>query len=490
MRILLPTLLFFSSIATAQSTQSGWKLVWSDEFNGPANSAPDTTKWARDLGGGGWGNQELETYTNSTDNAYLDGAGNLVIVARQTSPGVYTSARLKTQGNFSTTYGRIEARIKIPYGQGLWPAFWMLGDNINSVSWPTCGEVDIMENIGKEPSIVHGTVHGPGYSGGNGITAQYVLPNSQKFSADFHVFEAIWTPTSVEFFVDSISYKKVTTASLPAGTQWVFNHGFFLLLNVAVGGGWPGNPDATTSFPQTMTVDYVRVYQPDIPPTINAGGIVNAASFATPLAPGSLATLFGSGLADGTTSDLFDTSHNAFVQNAVGSSVLVNGQQAPLTYVSSAQINFQVPWATPVGAGATVQVVRNGVASNSASITLSSTAPSAFSSNGAAIVTCAGGSPSLGADCTLWGNGFGPTMATQQDGVPSPSLPLPTATNGCSLTIGGLDAPVSYCGAAPGLVIDQMNFRYPAASATGSATLTALLTVGSNNIAFPVPGLP
>ncbi len=486
-RRVLPALLLFSLTAPAQT---GWKLVWSDEFNGPANSPPDSTKWARDLGGGGWGNNELETYTNSTDNAYLDGAGNLVITALQLPSGGYTSARLKTQGNFSTTYGRIEARIKIPFGQGLWPAFWMLGDNIASVSWPTCGEVNIMENIGKEPSTVHGTVHGPGYSGGSGITAQYVLPNGQKFSDDFHIFEVIWTPTSVEFFVDSQSYSKVTPASLPAGAKWVYDHGFFLLLNVAVGGGWPGNPDQTTSFPQSMTVDYVRVYQPDVPPSINAGGIVNAASFATPLAPGSLASVFGSGLADSTNGNLFDTSQGAFVQTAVGTSVLVNGQQAPLTYVSSAQINFQIPWEIPVGAGAGVQVLRNGVTSNVAPIALSSTAPSAFSANGVAIVTCTGGSASPGVNCTLWGNGFGPTVVTQQDGVPSPSVTLPSTVNTCHLSINGLDATISYCGAAPGLVIDQMNFRYPPGLPSGSANLSALLTVGTNNATIQVPGLP
>ncbi len=485
LRIVLPALLFLSLSAIAQT---GWKLVWSDEFNGPANSPPDSTKWARDLGAGGWGNNELETYTNSTDNAYLDGNGNLVIVARQT-PGGYTSARMKTQGNFSTTYGRIEARIKIPFGQGLWPAFWMLGDNISSVGWPNCGEMDIMENIGREPSTVHGTVHGPGYSGGNGITAQYVLPNGQKFSDDFHVFEVIWTPDTVQFFVDSQSYSTVTTASLPKGTSWVFNHGFFLLLNVAVGGGWPGNPDVTTTFPQSMTVDYVRVYQPDIPPTINANGIANAASFATQLAPGSLASVFGSGLADSTNGNLFDATQGAFTQTAVGTSVLVNGRQAPLTYVSSAQINFQIPWEIPTGAGTSVQVLRNGVTSNVAPIALSSTAPSVFSTNGVAIVTCTGGSPSLGVDCTLWGNGFGPTVVTQQDGVPSPSVTLPSAVNTCHLSIAGLDANVSYCGAAPGLVIDQMNFRYPAGLPAGSPNLSALLTVGSNSASIQVPGL-
>lgn len=137
------------------------RLVWSDEFNGAPGAPPDLSKWAYDLGGGGWGNHELEVHTDSRSNSYLDGEGNLVIQALQPTPGHYTSARLKTQGKFSTAYGRVEARIKIPYGQGIWPAFWMLGNNQKDAGWPACGEIDIMENIGREPGVVHGTVHGP-----------------------------------------------------------------------------------------------------------------------------------------------------------------------------------------------------------------------------------------------------------------------------------------------------------------------------------------
>jgi beta-glucanase (GH16 family) len=240
--------------------QPQWKLVWGDEFDGPANSPPDPSKWTYDLGAGGFGNNELETYTSSTENVSLDGNGNLVIRAQRSAPG-YTSARLKTQGRFAITYGKIEARIRIPYGQGIWPAFWMLGSDIGTVGWPKCGELDVMENIGREPSAVHGTVHGPGYSGSAGITASYVLPDGQKFSDAFHTFSVAWTPDSVEFSVDGVSYSKVILASLPLGTQWVFNKPFFILLNLAVGGNWPGFPDHSTAFPQLMTVDYVRVHQ-------------------------------------------------------------------------------------------------------------------------------------------------------------------------------------------------------------------------------------
>ena len=173
----------------------------------------------------------------------------------------YTSARLKTLGKFSQTYGRFEARIKIPRGQGIWPAFWMLGDDIDKPGWPTCGEIDIMENIGKEPGIVHGTIHGPGYSGDKGIGSPYALATDQRFADDFHVYAVEWEPAAIRFYVDDHLYATRTPEELPKGTKWVYDHPFFLLLNVAVGGGWPGNPDSTTVFPQTMLVDYVRVYE-------------------------------------------------------------------------------------------------------------------------------------------------------------------------------------------------------------------------------------
>src|SRR5262249_4496462 len=177
--------------STTSTSPTPGNTGWSDEFDGPANSAPDGAKWTYDLGGGGWGNQELQTYTNLTENVRLDGQGNLVIRALSTSSGI-TSAPLKTQNRLSAQFGRIEARIKLPAGQGLWPAFWMLGADITSVGWPACGEIDNMENVGREPSVNHGTVHGPGYSGGSGISARYVLAAGQAFSQDFHVFAIQW----------------------------------------------------------------------------------------------------------------------------------------------------------------------------------------------------------------------------------------------------------------------------------------------------------
>jgi len=246
---------------------AGFTLAWSDEFEGPPGATIDATKWTFDVGGGGWGNQELESYTDRPRNAHLTGDGSLAIdVLRESHTGPdgiareFTSARLKTQGLFAQTYGRFEARLQVPFGQGIWPAFWMLGTDITTASWPACGEIDIMENIGREPAIVHGTLHGPGYSGAGGIGAAYTL-SSSRFADGFHVFAVEWEPDAIRWFVDGQLYATRTPASLPAGARWVFDHPFFIILNVAVGGTWPGNPDPTTVFPQRMLVDYVRVYR-------------------------------------------------------------------------------------------------------------------------------------------------------------------------------------------------------------------------------------
>jgi len=238
-------------------------VVWSDEFNGPAGSAPDPAKWTYDTGGSPtdnkWGNQEWETYTNNRDNSYQDGNGNLVIKAIQNRDGSYTSARLKTQGLFAFQYGTIEARIKIPFGQGIWPAFWMLGDDIDTVGWPRSGEIDIMENIGKEPATVYGTVHSPNPGGGDASSGgSYILP-SGKLSDDYHICAVQWTGQSVKFLIDGKQYFEAIPSMLPSGS-WVFQHPFFVLLNVAVGGSLPGYPDAASTYPQTMLVDWVRVY--------------------------------------------------------------------------------------------------------------------------------------------------------------------------------------------------------------------------------------
>ena len=250
------------------------KLVWSDEFNAPSQqSQPDPQNWTYDIGGGGWGNGEYETYcawasntapcSQVEPNAYVSSDGYLHIVARSPRKGIYTSARLKSQGLRSFRYGRIEARVKMPAGQGFWPAFWMLGDDIKTVDWPACGEIDIMESVGKMPTMNYGSVHGPGFVGIN-ITTQYMLPSGQKFADGFHTFGILWSPREMKFYVDDPSnvYATYTPASLTSGGIWPFDsRKFFFILNLAVGGAWPGPPDASSVFPQEMLVDYVRVYE-------------------------------------------------------------------------------------------------------------------------------------------------------------------------------------------------------------------------------------
>jgi len=272
--VLFAIVLSLSACAAAQtvrpqsaSSSSQWILTWSDEFNQPNGSPVDDSKWVPETGGGGWGNDELEYYTARPQNAYQQD-GNLVIRVLQEkytgADGVtrnYTSARLKTLGKFAQAYGRFEARMKIPRGQGIWPAFWILGDNFNKVAWPGSGEIDIMENIGREPTHVYGTIHGPGYSGKKSLGASFSLTPPQPFADDFHLYAIEWEPKAIRFYVDDHLYETRTSKDLPSETKWVYDHPFFILLNVAVGGYWPGNPDASSVFPQEMLVDYVRVYR-------------------------------------------------------------------------------------------------------------------------------------------------------------------------------------------------------------------------------------
>ncbi len=243
-----------------------WRTIFADEFDGADGALPDPARWAFDTGGWGWGNKELEYYLNGPRNAFQTG-GLLHLVA--TNGGAnslscwygacqYASARIKTKGRFAFTYGKVSARIKIPKGQGIWPAFWMLGANIDSRNWPGCGEIDIMEVIGREPQRSHGTFHGPGYSGAQGPTSTWSPPRGDV-GDDFHVFALDWEPNRLRFYVDGELYATRTPADIPEDETWVFDHDFFLLLNVAVGGGWPGDPDGSTVFPAEMLVDWVRV---------------------------------------------------------------------------------------------------------------------------------------------------------------------------------------------------------------------------------------
>jgi beta-glucanase (GH16 family) len=253
--------------AARSSATPALQAAFTEDFNGPAGSAVDGSRWQQETGDNSGNNHEREYYTAGNANAALDGQGDLVITARKENPNnyqcwygtcQYTSARMNTQNKFSAQYGHIEARMKIPRGQGMWPAFWMLGSNIGSVGWPTSGEIDIMENIGKEPSTVHGTIHGPGYSGANGIGAGYTLPGGAAFADAFHTFAIDWAPNSIKWSVDGVVYETRTPADV-GGNQWVFNQPFFIILNLAVGGDYPGDPDGSTSFPQQLVVDYVHV---------------------------------------------------------------------------------------------------------------------------------------------------------------------------------------------------------------------------------------
>ncbi len=253
---------------TAGSERAVYELVWSDEFNGADGTAPDKSKWEVEVGADKWGNNELEYYTSRAENVQVRG-GNLVITAQKEmytgADGVkknYTSGRLKTQGFFTQTFGRFEARFKIPAGQGMWPAFWMLGDDFTKVGWPGCGEIDIMENIGKEPGTVHASLHGPGTKARTSdFTAPFSLPTGESFADDFHVYAVEWEPGVLRFYVDENLYSTFRREEWPEGQKWVFDHPFFLILNLAVGGDWPGAPDETTKFPGQMLVDYVRVYK-------------------------------------------------------------------------------------------------------------------------------------------------------------------------------------------------------------------------------------
>ena len=256
--ILTGSLLLLLQSVSAQSLP-GWQLVWSDEFSQVDGSAPDSTKWGYNTGGGGWGNNEIQYYTSRTKNARIEN-GQLLIEAHEENYGGrnHTSARLLTQGKWDWTYGRFEARIKVPEGSGLWPAFWMLGADIGTVGWPQCGEIDIMEYVGRLPKEVYGTIHGPNYSGGDsyGDTQSF----SNNVADEYHVYAVEWQENQILWYVDGINYHSATPEDLGAN-EWVFDHNHFILLNMAIGGNFGGTLDPSVSFPRQMWVDYVRVYQ-------------------------------------------------------------------------------------------------------------------------------------------------------------------------------------------------------------------------------------
>jgi beta-glucanase (GH16 family) len=257
--LVLPTLFFLGCTDDTQKVVNFNALVMKDEFDQPG--APSTALWNYDIGTGqnGWGNSELQFYTDRPKNVTVQN-GYLIITALKESfnGSSYTSARLLTKGKFEQAYGRFEARIRLPWGQGVWPAFWMLGADIDAVPWPAAGEIDIMEFRGQNPSTILGTVHGPGYSAGQSISKSYTLKNG-RFDTDFHVFGIEWGPEYVNFYVDNVLYNQITPADVKG--EWVFNKPLFILINLAVGGSFVGSPNDETVFPQTMLVDYIRVYK-------------------------------------------------------------------------------------------------------------------------------------------------------------------------------------------------------------------------------------
>ncbi|SDW99673.1 Beta-glucanase, GH16 family [Amycolatopsis xylanica] len=311
--LLVPTITTTITTAASAGPAAIEAATFTDDFNGPANSGIDGSKWQFETGDN-VNNHERQWYTSGTNNAKLDGQGNLVITAKKENPGnyncwygrcEYTSARLSTASKFTQTYGRYEARMKLPRGQGMWPAFWMLGNDIGSVGWPNSGEIDIMENVGFEPNTVHGTLHGPGYSGSGGIGAGYSGPN---FSDGFHTFAIDWAPNKITWSVDGNVYQTRTPADLN-GNRWVFDHPFYIILNLAVGGYWPGDPNGSTVFPQQLVVDYVHVTTSNTG-SGNTGPITGLA--------GKCVDVAGANSANGTAVQLYDCNGTGAQQWTVG----------------------------------------------------------------------------------------------------------------------------------------------------------------------------
>ncbi|GAA2333863.1 family 16 glycosylhydrolase [Streptomyces kunmingensis] len=290
-------------------------VTFSDTFDGAAGSAVNSSRWTLETGDN-VNNHERQYYTSGTNNAALDGQGHLVITAKKENPAnyqcwygtcQYTSARLNTSGKFSAQYGHVEARMKIPRGQGMWPAFWMLGTDIGSVGWPNSGEIDVMENVGFEPSTVHGTLHGPGYSGSAGVGAGYSLPGGQAFADAFHTFAVDWAPNSIKWSVDGVVYQTRTPADV-SGKTWAFNKPFFLILNLAVGGYWPGDPNSSTAFPAQLVVDSVTVTTGDAP----TGGAIRGLA-------GKCVDVAAANSANGTPVQLYDCNGTSAQNWTVGS---------------------------------------------------------------------------------------------------------------------------------------------------------------------------
>lgn len=262
------------SAPTRADVREEWTLVWSDEFDGDSGAYVDTTRWTADTADGchmgicGWGNQEKQFYTASTENIALNGRGQLAITARIAAPGRscyygpcrYTSGKITTRGRFHAHPGRVEARIRLPTGQGLWPAFWMLGAGWPATPWPRCGEIDIMEHKGSQPTITSSALHGPGYSGATPL-AHATVRAAGPYWQDFHTFAVEWDASRVRFFVDGEMHYQVSRAEVERHGDWVFDQPFFAILNLAVGGHFDGDPQSDAVLPAVLLVDYVRAFR-------------------------------------------------------------------------------------------------------------------------------------------------------------------------------------------------------------------------------------
>ena len=245
----------------------GWNIVWQDEFD---NDSLDLKKWSREIGGHGWGNNELQFYTDSDSNSYVEN-GNLILKAQVVPQGIgsskglryYSSARLRTYGKGDWKYGRIEVKAKVASGQGIWPAIWMLPTDWLFGGWPSSGEIDIMEHVGYDLGVIHGSVHTEAYN--HKINTQ--RSSARKIAnvdTEFHVYSIIWDKDKISFFIDDVQYFLFENDQQGNYKTWPFDQRFHLLINIAVGGDWPGNPDNSTNFPRKMLVDYVRVYEKSI----------------------------------------------------------------------------------------------------------------------------------------------------------------------------------------------------------------------------------
>jgi beta-glucanase (GH16 family) len=453
--LLVPGFFLFwgAGVPKAYAVPAGYSLYWSDEFNGAVGSAPNGANWTYNTGDSGWGNAELENYTNSTQNSQIVADPNatdgksLAIIALDTMPGSanygtvgrYTSARLLSNAagfpGVTFQYGYMEARVQMPYGDGIWPAFWMLGTNINSgVAWPNCGETDIMENIGNaaDQPVNHGSLHAPNWN----PTGTYTLPGGALYHNGYHTFGVLWQANQISFYVDDTLYETQTsTDATGAGGTWEFNSTMFFLLNMAVGGNYPGSPDASTSFPQTMLVDYVRVYEPNTPTATPNASATSTFSFTPTATPSLTSTL-----------------------TATSTPTRTNSATASTTPTSS-------PTKTP---SPTVTSTATATVSSTASRTLTATPSSTTSWTPTAFLT-ATGTASLTATAS-------PTTTQTNSPTASPTrsmTPSPTDTGTAIASLTATLSPTPTSSTTP--------------SATASLTLTATPTNSATSLLLATP---